>query len=332
MAGRWLTLGGLLHVHKPSGMTSNALVSGLKGLVGPDVKVGHTGTLDPLASGVMLLCIGESTTLSSYLTQKDKRYQALLELGTSTDSYDCLGRITRQATVFCTEEELRQALTPFKGKIKQKVPPFSAVRRDGERLYDKARRGEEIPDLPSREVTIHSLILRHCDLHAKEAPPRAVLDIHCSSGTYIRSLVHDLGEQLGCGGHLKGLIRQAVGQFELENAVPWDTIASVSDIQRNLISPEILLEQAPSVKLRPLQVETLLRVGTVYGALEDFPVADFCRAYSSTSGKFMGVVSVKRAQGQSVVNNVCGFSLVPSGLEQPPRRFRPSGTRTRAQT
>lgn len=223
---------GFLNLNKPLGVTSHdavdqarraARASGFRSL-----KVGHAGTLDPLATGVLVLCIGSATRLSEYVMGADKRYRAVVHLGTETDTYDAEGVIVRQQDVSgVTRAQIEAALPAFTGEILQVPPMFSAVKQQGKKLYDLARRGEVVERQP-RPVCIDELVIE-----AWEAP-LLTLDIRCSSGTYIRSLAHDLGEALGVGGSLAGLTRTASGSFRIEDAHDPDALFS-GDWQAHLI-------------------------------------------------------------------------------------------------
>lgn len=202
---------GALVVDKPVGLTSHDVVQIIRRGTGIR-RAGHTGTLDPRASGVLVVLIGPAVRLSEFVSASDKRYQATIRLGSSTDTYDAEGIPSEEMPVDITEEQFSEMLKGYIGKIEQIPPPFSAVKVDGEKAYDKARRGEEV-DLEPRMIDVY-----HLDL-LEWAPPEVVVDVHCSSGTYVRSLAHDLGEKLGIGAHLVGLRRTMSGQFTLRHAV-----------------------------------------------------------------------------------------------------------------
>jgi tRNA pseudouridine55 synthase len=203
-------MNGLLIVNKPVGPTSHDIVYKVRKWSG-ERRIGHTGTLDPMAGGVLILCLGTATRISEYLLGGDKHYQAVARLGQTTTTYDAEGQFVEQGPVNLALEQIESALPKFRGTISQVPPAFSAVQVDGRRAYDLARRGEA-PDLAPRSVTIHRL-----DLLSWQ-PPDLALSVACSAGTYIRSLAHDLGQALGCGGHLVALTRTAAGGFTLEDA------------------------------------------------------------------------------------------------------------------
>ncbi len=205
-------ISGVLVVDKPIGLTSHDVVQIVR--KGTNIRrAGHTGTLDPRASGVLVILIGPAVRLSEYVSASDKRYQAVVRLGVSTDTYDADGRVESTAPVNVTEEQFEAALKNFIGEIEQVPPPYSAVKIKGRKAYEMAREGEEV-DLSPRKIQVYNLEL------LEWAQPEAVIDVYCSSGTYVRSLAHDLGELLGCGAHLVGLRRTKSGRFTLRDAVP----------------------------------------------------------------------------------------------------------------
>ncbi len=204
-------ISGVLVIDKPVGMTSHDVVQQVR--LGTRIRrAGHTGTLDPRASGVLVVLVGPAVRLSEYVSTSDKRYQAVLRFGVTTSTYDTEGEITSRAPVDISYEELEEALSTFVGEFEQTPPIYSAIKVDGRKAYDIARDGETV-ELEPRQITVHSLELLDWD------PPEAVIDVHCSSGTYIRSLAFDLGQKLGCGATLVGLRRTRNGRFGLRDAI-----------------------------------------------------------------------------------------------------------------
>jgi tRNA pseudouridine55 synthase len=200
---------GVLNINKPAGMTSHDVVDAVRKILGVR-RVGHTGTLDPQATGVLPLCVGRATRIAQYLTQADKEYVMTLRLGITTDTLDATGKeTTRVEEVRVGREELLAVLARFVGEIRQVPPLFSAKKYHGERLYRLARRGEQVERQPVT-VRIHALEL------LEFAPPFATLRMSCSKGTYARSLCDDIGRALGCGGHLHTLTRTRSGRFNME--------------------------------------------------------------------------------------------------------------------
>jgi tRNA pseudouridine55 synthase len=212
---------GILNVDKPQSWTSHDVVAKVRRLTGQR-RVGHAGTLDPLATGVLLLCLGQATRVAEYLMAGTKRYRATLRLGISTDTYDAEGQVTGDSgSVEISRQQIEAALPPFVGEIWQTPPMFSALKRDGQPLYKLARQGRQV-DLEPRQVRIESVQIVDWD------SPLLTLDVVCSPGTYIRSLAHDLGERLGCGAHVAALTRLASGRFSLAEAISLDTLSEAA--------------------------------------------------------------------------------------------------------
>jgi tRNA pseudouridine55 synthase len=246
-------ISGVLVVDKPVGLTSHDVVQIVR--KGTNIRrAGHTGTLDPRASGVLVVLVGPAVRLSEYVSASDKRYQAVLRLGAATDTYDADGRIVSTSPVDLIEERaFEEALDSFVGEIEQIPPPYSAVKVKGRKAYEMAREGEEI-DLAPRRINVYSLEL------LEWAPPEAVIDVYCSSGTYVRSLAHDLGEKLGCGAHLIGLRRTKSGRFTLRDAVPLRKLRESfedGNWYQYLIPAAEALSDWPAIELLHEQVESI---------------------------------------------------------------------------
>ncbi len=210
---------GFLNIYKPAGYTSHDVVAVLRRHLPRKSKVGHTGTLDPQAVGVLPVCLGKATRLAEYFNALPKVYVGELTLGSSTTTYDRWGEVVAKAApeklAAVSEEAFRAVLPRFTGRIMQQPPMVSAIKIGGKKLYQLAREGAEV-ERPSREVHIYELKLLELEL------PRAVIEVRCSSGTYIRSLFHDIGEVLGVGAHMSMLERRAVGSFDAAEALPLD--------------------------------------------------------------------------------------------------------------
>ncbi len=204
-------ISGVLVVDKPVGMTSHQVVQVIRDGTGIR-RAGHTGTLDPRASGVLIVLVGPAVRLSEYVSASDKRYQAIIRLGERTDTYDGDGEIESRSPVDITVEEIEETLKNFEGTVEQMPPAYSAKRINGQKAYELAREGEDV-ELEPKEIDVYHLELLEWD------PPEAIIDVFCSSGTYVRSLANDLGEMLGCGGHLVGLRRTKSGEFALRDAI-----------------------------------------------------------------------------------------------------------------
>jgi tRNA pseudouridine55 synthase len=249
---------GFITIDKPAGLTSQAVVARVKRILGCH-KAGHTGTLDPLATGVLPVALGKATRLIPYLDESVKVYSGELCLGVETDTYDRQGTIRRQFTgnMRFSQPELEMALADFTGTISQVPPSFSALKYKGKPLYALARSGNPVIP-PPRQITVHSFELLSMKL------PKAKFRICCSRGTYIRSLVHDIGLQLGCGAMLTRLVREQSGPFLLEDAVELEqlkTAVSQSDFS-NVISMTGVLSRMPALTIEDEELLALIRTGS----------------------------------------------------------------------
>lgn len=225
---------GFLNVYKPVGKTSHDVVAYFRKLL-KIKKIGHTGTLDPFAEGVLPICVGNSTRLIEYLPD-DKAYLAFVQLGKATDSYDTEGNVIFESDKKVTKEQLVNALTSFEGEIEQLPPMYSAIKVKGKKLYEYAREGKTISVAP-RQVTIHKIELKNFDEEKQEAQ----VYIECSKGTYIRSIANDLGQNLCCGGYLTRLIRTKAGKFLVEDSIKMQEYNSIEFVERHLIEPISML-------------------------------------------------------------------------------------------
>jgi tRNA pseudouridine55 synthase len=277
-------LAGILNVDKPSGLTSHDVVARIRKACGMR-KVGHAGTLDPAASGVLLVCIGQATRVAEFLMEGRKQYDAEIRLGVSTDTGDGEGKVIhRIPEVNTSQQEVQEALDRFKGHIEQIPPMHSALKHEGTPLYRLARRGIEVERKP-RPVEIYDLRL------TAWTPPTFRLLIECSKGTYVRALATDLGDVLETGAHLQRLVRLACGRYTLDDAVPLaEALERLAGGRwRQILHPldEALLDyQAVLVDER---AESLIRHGQQVEGPEPSS-GRFCRAYSSTSGGFVALL------------------------------------------
>lgn len=244
---------GFFNINKPTGLTSHDVVARVRRLLRPTagkVKVGHAGTLDPLASGVLVLCLGPATRLSEYVMQSQKHYRAIVRPGVVTDTYDAEGRVlAQQDASHITREQVEAALPAFTGPLMQLPPMYSAIKQDGHKLYELARAGQTVERQP-RQVQIYSLHL------AEWSPPLFTLEIVCSPGTYIRSLAHDLGQALDVGASLDGLVRTASGAFTLAQAITLDALEG-DDWHSHIIPPRTAFAGWPAVQLNTAQATDL---------------------------------------------------------------------------
>ncbi|MBN2385874.1 MAG: tRNA pseudouridine(55) synthase TruB [Anaerolineales bacterium] len=262
-------ISGILVVDKPIGMTSHDVVEVIR--KGTNIRrAGHTGTLDPRASGVLVVLIGPAVRLSEFVSASDKRYQAILRLGGTTDTYDADGRFTRpnsETPVDVSEDQFEEVLKGFIGEIEQTPPPYSAVKVKGRRAYDMARKGEEV-ELEPRKINVYHLEV------LEWAPPEVVIDVHCSSGTYVRSLANDLGAVLGCGAYLVGLRRTKSGRFSLRDAVPLRKLQeafTVGNWYQFLIPAAEALSDWEAIELGPDEVEEVKHGHRVKAAADTKP-------------------------------------------------------------
>lgn len=214
-------MNGILNVYKEPGFTSHDVVAKLRGIC-KQKKIGHTGTLDPEASGVLPVCLGSATKLCDLLTEKDKEYRAVMLLGCETDTQDTTGTVISEHEVTASEEEVRDAILSFTGPYDQIPPMYSALKVNGQKLCDLARAGKVV-ERKSRRITIHSIEIEEICL------PRVTMKVFCSRGTYIRTLCHDIGQKLGCGGAMEKLVRTRSGRFGLEEAYKLSEIQKISD-------------------------------------------------------------------------------------------------------
>lgn len=241
---------GFLNVYKPVGKTSHDVVAYFRKLL-KIKQIGHTGTLDPFAEGVLPICIGKSTRLIEYLPD-DKAYIAFVQFGKSTNTYDTEGKITFESVQKVSKEKVLNELKNFEGKIEQIPPIYSAIKVDGKKLYEYAREGKQV-DIKSRKVTIKNIELKSFDFEKQTAE----IYIECSKGTYIRSIANDLGNNLGCGGYLYRLIRTKSGKFLAENSTNMTDFQTIDFVQGKLINP-IEMFDLPTYKLSEEENEKVL--------------------------------------------------------------------------
>ena len=306
-------LDGLLVIDKPGLMRDIPRAAGVDLPTSHDVvqrvrrwsrqrRIGHTGTLDPMASGVLVLCLGIATRLVEYYQGHDKEYTACVTLGITTDTYDALGETTASQTVGPLQPEMIEAvLARFRGEIVQRPPIYSALKQGGESLHRKARRGEDVT-VEARPVTVHRL-----ELLSVEAPDRLWLRVGCSAGFYVRSLAYDVGEALGVGGHLSYLRREVAGRFSVADAHP---LAAVEDAARDGRLASLLL--APGVGLElprlSLDAESAHRLGMGQRVwLSDFPAAAVGRVAQAVDddGRLLGMVRVLEESTESRGGLLC---------------------------
>jgi len=236
---------GIINVYKEKGFTSFDVVAKLRGIL-KTKKIGHTGTLDPDAEGVLPVCIGRATKVCDLLTDKDKVYEAVLLLGVETDTQDTSGQVLKQLPAESSEEAVEKTIASFVGEYAQIPPMYSALKVNGKKLCDLAREGKTV-ERKARNVQIYSIDILKMDL------PRVFMRVHCSKGTYIRTLCHDIGQKLGCGGCMERLLRTKAGAFTLESALKLSEIAELSDtgmVEEKMISVDELFEDYTKVRTK----------------------------------------------------------------------------------
>ena len=236
---------GIINVYKEKGFTSFDVVAKLRGILRTK-KIGHTGTLDPDAEGVLPVCIGRATKVCDILTDKDKVYEAVMLLGVETDTQDTSGEILKELPVESSEDAVREAILSFVGEYAQVPPMYSALKVNGKKLYELAREGKTV-ERKARNVQIFSIEILEMDL------PRVRMSVHCSKGTYIRTLCHDIGGMLGCGGCMEKLLRTKVGVFELADTLKLseiDQLAKEGLVEEKIISVDELFDDYVKVWMK----------------------------------------------------------------------------------
>lgn len=280
-------LSGLLNLDKPVGPTSFDIVHRLRRLTGVR-KIGHAGTLDPLASGVLPICIGRAVRLSEYLMGETKVYRAEITFGIRTATDDGEGEVVSRQDVALDRPGLEVLLPEFAGDISQVPPQYAAIKVAGKPMYELARRGQAVDAAP-RAVHIERLTLLDWQM------PRAVLEVECGKGTYIRALARDLGERAGCGAFLSGLIRTRCGVFEIGHAVALDTLERTADWRTHLLPMEFGLSAWPRVDLDGDQSARILN-GLTIDAGSPTPDSALVRAHAP-DGAFLAILRVDSASG-----------------------------------
>ena len=237
---------GIINVYKEKGFTSHDVVAKLRGIVGQK-KIGHTGTLDPDATGVLPVCLGKATKLCDLLTDKNKTYEAVLLLGKTTDTQDITGEVLEEkSTEALTEEKVREAIEGFIGDYEQIPPMYSALKVNGKKLYELAREGKVI-ERKARPVKVLDIQILEIDL------PKVRMEVSCSKGTYIRTLCHDIGEKLGCGGCMESLMRTRVSTFRIEDAKTLDEIETLKQegkLAELLVPIDVMFPSYPKITVK----------------------------------------------------------------------------------
>lgn len=277
---------GIINVYKEKGYTSHDVVAKLRGIAGQK-KIGHTGTLDPDAEGVLPVCLGKATKVCELLTDKDKTYRAVLFLGQTTDTQDASGTVLETSDVSnLNEAQVTEAVQSFVGEYAQIPPMYSALKVGGKKLYELAREGKTV-ERKARNVMIHSIKILRVDL------PRVEMEVSCSKGTYIRTLCHDIGEKLGVGGCMESLLRVQVGRFVLADSLRLSEIQKAKEdenLEKILQPIDSVFEQYRAVRIRPDQ-EKRLQNGNSFrkpDRLQNYDDQEMVRVYDS-NGHFAAV-------------------------------------------
>lgn len=238
-------MNGIINIYKEKGFTSHDVVAKLRGIL-KQRKIGHTGTLDPDAEGVLPVCLGRATKLCDFLTDKEKEYRAVLLLGIETDTQDISGEVLDEKNVDISEETVRRAVMSYIGKYSQIPPMYSALKHNGRKLYELAREGRTV-ERAAREVIIHNIIIEDISL------PRITIRVKCSKGTYIRTLCHDIGKTLGCNGCMESLLRTRSGIFKVEESLRLDEVKDLSDegiLEKYIFPIDGIFSEYPKVQAK----------------------------------------------------------------------------------
>lgn len=295
------TFNGILNVYKEQGYTSHDVVAKLRGIL-KQKKIGHTGTLDPAAEGVLPVCLGKATKVCELLTDKDKTYQAVLHLGVVTDTQDMTGEILEQKDAAVSEAEVREAILGFVGEYAQVPPMYSALKVNGKKLCDLAREGKNV-ERKARKIKILEITIDQIAL------PFVTMTVTCSKGTYIRTLCHDIGEKLGCGGCMESLLRTRVSSFTLKDSLKLPEIEKLQEsgkIEQILMPVDAVFMQYPCVSILEEQ-EKILRNGNPFRVREiqnllpeeqnvDELEKDRIRVYD-TGGQFCAIYEYREEKG-----------------------------------
>lgn len=289
---------GVLNIYKEKGFTSHDVVAKLRGIV-KQKKIGHTGTLDPDAEGVLPVCLGKATKLCDMLTDKDKTYEATLLLGKTTDTQDITGKVLEEkSTEDLDEETVKKAVLGFEGAYDQIPPMFSALKIDGKKLYELARDGKEVERKP-RRVTIYSISILEINL------PEVRIEVNCSKGTYIRTLCHDIGNVLGCGGCMKTLLRKRVERFDVADSI---TVGEVEALQKEgrltdkILPIDEMFPEYTKIYLKPAAAKAV-RNGNVFRSgdilwmpsLDEYRDGDRVRVYDDER-KFIAIYEYRKKE------------------------------------
>ena len=279
---------GIINIYKPKEWTSHDIVAKIKKITGE--KVGHTGTLDPLAQGVLPILIGKGTQCSKYLVNHDKKYRVELKLGKRTETLDAEGKIIEEKEIpqnmleQSNKSNIEKTLKTFEGEIEQKPPIYSAIKVKGKKLYEYARKGQEV-EIPTRKITIYSIELKQI----KKEKNIIIFDVYCSKGTYIRTLCEDIAKKLKTIGYMQNLLRIQVGEFNIKDSITlrMENKTDLENIEKNIITIEKIFSKHPKVNIEQSKIKYFLNGVKTTQNLED----GIYRIY--TNNKFKGTGSIK---------------------------------------
>lgn len=299
-------LNGIICINKPKGFTSFDVIAKMRGILKMK-KLGHSGTLDPMATGVLPVFAGNAAKAISIIPHMEKSYRAGFKLGIAADTYDITGKIIEEKSFNVTKDEIEKILTNFRGKINQLPPMYSAVQINGKRLYDLARKGIEI-ERPSREVEINRIELLNFD----EGSGEGILEMTCSKGTYVRSVIHDMGQLLDCGGVMISLVRTSSNGFSLEECVTLEQLEQLRNenaLEKAVKPVEKLFETLPEIKLS--EKKTVMYKNGVKLRLEglNLPINDGRIRIYGFDGKFIGIAQTDTKENVlRILKNLSGES------------------------
>ena len=277
---------GIIVIDKPQEWTSMDVCAKLRGIL-KEKRIGHAGTLDPMATGVLPIFVGRATRAVEFADKGEKEYVAGLKLGLVTNTQDTSGEVLEQHPVQVTPEQLEAVLSQFRGNILQTPPMFSAIKINGKKLYELARKGREV-ERPARPVTIHSLIVEK-----QLSPDEFILRVRCSKGTYVRTLCHDIGAALGCGGCMSSLRRTMAAGFTLEHSVTLEQVMQSQDPAALLLGVDTYFSDRPELKLTA-SLEKKVRNGMTVPTPET-PDGEY-RVYGQDSGEFLALCRAEKGK------------------------------------
>lgn len=318
---------GIINVYKEKGYTSHDVVAKMRGIL-KQKKIGHTGTLDPDAQGVLPVCLGKGTKLCDMLTDKTKTYQAVLLLGTETDTQDTSGQVLSVGPVLVTQKQVQEAVLSFQGEYYQTPPMYSARKVNGKKLYELAREGKEV-EREASLVHIEKIQIESIDL------PRVTMTVSCSKGTYIRTLCHDIGRKLNCGGCMEYLLRTRVGQFQVQESLRLSQIEELRDsgkLLSHIIPVDQMFSECNSLNTRPqfdylahngnplvpeqIQIDRQMEIHPVHKESDDanesrLELEPRVRIYDS-QGQFIGIYQYRKEKGRFMPEKV----FLPQGQNE----------------